>query len=66
LKTLYFLAKKFSRAQNLLLYCVYEQTFRKNRRAVRQNDKANRKKKKRERCPRYGNKGIQIGAFAGW
>jgi len=49
----------------LLLYCVYEQTFRKNRRAVRQNDKANRKKK-RERCPRYGNKGIQIGAFAGW
>jgi len=49
----------------LLLYCVYEQTFSKNRRAVRQNDQANRKKK-RERCPRNGNKGIQIGAFAGW
>ena len=44
---------------------MYEQTFSKNRRPVRQDDTANRKKE-RERHSRYGEKGIEIGAFTGW
>ena len=44
---------------------MHEQTFSKNRRAVGQDDPADRKKKRKKR-PGYDKKGVEIGSSSGW